>query len=135
MRLSITPITNFANINQFQYTPIWKIRQGDVVTLYFQLIDLDQQPYQDSNTYSIQGLRYIPTSSPAIVLTFPSPNTNTLKTASQNTTDGSIWTVPILASDLIYTGNVQVQVTTNGNVYNFNVDQLIQVEQLNVGAC
>ena len=135
MRLSIVPIVNFASINQFQYTPNWKVRQGDAVTLYFQLIDLDQQPYQNSNTYSIQGLRYIPVGSSSVVLTFPSPNADLLKTASQNGSDGSIWTVPILSSDVIYTGNVQAKVTIGSNVYNFNVDQLIQVEQFNVGAC
>ena len=127
MRPSIKFIKNFANVNQFNYADEWQVRQGDVATLYFQLVDLDQD-----------SLRIIPTAggSLSVSVTFPSPNTPLVKVASQNSQDGSIWSVPLLATDLVYTGVVQIKYTqSNGNVYNFNIDQGLQVELLSIGDC
>lgn len=44
MRLSARAIINYANINSFAYANQWIVRQGDTNQLYFQIIDLDQQP-------------------------------------------------------------------------------------------
>ena len=71
MRLSARAIVNYANINNFSYANQWIVNAGDPLTLYFQIIDLDQGPYavigapyyllgQNSQLAGNVGLRYIP---------------------------------------------------------------------------
>jgi len=70
-RLSARAIVNYANINNFSYANQWIVNAGDPLTLYFQIVDLDQGPYavigtpynilgQNSQLSGNVGLRYIP---------------------------------------------------------------------------
>lgn len=128
MRLSAKIIKNFANVNQFSYANEWQIRQGEPNTLYFQLVDLDQD-----------GLRHMPLDPAASVqVIFPSVNTSAVvtKVASQaSNLDGSLWQVSLLDSEKVYSGNVQFRLTENGVTRSFYVMDALKVEMLNEGGC
>lgn len=124
MRLSCKAITNYANINQFDYSNQWSIRAGDPNTLYFQLIDLDQA-----------GLRYMagvggsnqPTS---LLVTFPSIDDSAVisVSATQESDDKSIWKVVLGTNQTPGSGNVVFAVTEGSNVRKFSALNFITVE-------
>jgi hypothetical protein len=128
MRLSARALKNYGSINQFDSATEWAVRAGDPNTLYFQLIDLDQD-----------GLRYLPTdASYGVVVTFPAVNAAGVvtKTATQaSALDRSIWSVSILAADKLYGGNVQFAVTEATATRRFSVLDAISVEDINNGGC
>ena len=128
MRLSAKLIKNFANINQFAYANEWQIRQSEPNTLYFQLVDLDQD-----------GLRHMPLDpASSVQVIFPNTNTSSVltKVASQpSALDGSIWQVSLLDSEKVFSGNVQFKLTENGVTRSFYVMDALKVELLNEGGC
>lgn len=128
MRLSAKPLKNYANINNFDVTTEWNVRDQDVSTLYFQLVDLDKD-----------SLRYMPTDNIySIEVTFPAlnPVNNVVKVAAQvSALDRSIWKVEILDTDKLSSGNVQFAVTEGSIVKKFSVLQMLNVEKLNNGGC
>ena len=113
MRLSAKPIISWCNVNMFSYGNQWTVRAGDPLTLYFQLVDLDQGPYavignlnlyQNSGVLTgTTGLRYVAgvgANAPAsLVVTFPSTDSSRVITANatQDPNDGSIWSITIPA--------------------------------------
>lgn len=128
MRLSAQILKNFQNVNSFQKASEWTIRLDEPNTLYFQLIDLDQD-----------GLRYIPTgASPSVQVVFPAVNPNNVitKTATAvSTLDGSLWKVDLLSTEKPSSGNVQFILTEGGVVRRFVVMQGLIVEMFNQGGC
>jgi hypothetical protein len=154
MRLSASPIKNFSNINDFQYSSQWTIRATDPNTLYFQLVDLDKTSGTTSSAPlgSFMSLpqsmpqRYIagigvPNQPTSIVVTFPSldPTQTLTASATQNPNDGSIWSLSlagsVIASQAPSSGNVQFAVTEGSTVRYFSVMGMIAVETLNNGSC
>ncbi len=127
MRLSAKLLVNWANVNQFDYTTInqWQIRAGDPNTLYFQLVDLDQD-----------GLRYIPgvgmQNQPAgVVVTMPSiDNTKVLQfqAIQADANDASIWKVVIASTQIPNTGNVIFNVMEGSASRSFSVMAGLSVE-------
>lgn len=128
MRLSAQTIKNFQGINSFQKSSEWTIRLDEPNTLYFQLVDLDQD-----------GLRYIPTgSTPSVQVVFPAVNpTNVVtKVATQvSALDGSLWKVDLLDTESPSSGNVQFVLTEGGVSRRFVVLQGLVVEMFNQGGC
>lgn len=128
MRLYAKPIKNYANINQFDYASEWTIRQGEPNTLYFQLVDLDQE-----------SLRYLSSDAGVSVqVTFPAVNSVNIisKQAAQvSSLDRSIWAVSLLSTEIPSSGNVQVSVTESGMTRRFSLLQGLIVESLNEGGC
>jgi hypothetical protein len=128
VRLSAQILKNFQNVNSFQKASEWTIRLDEPNTLYFQLIDLDQD-----------GLRYIPTgASPSVQVVFPAVNPNNVitKTATAvSTLDGSLWKVDLLSTEKPSSGNVQFILTEGGVVRRFVVMQGLIVEMFNQGGC
>jgi hypothetical protein len=129
-RLSARPIVGYQNINSFKFANQWQINAGDTVTLYYELIDLDQC-----------GLRYIAGGCVEGVpvgmnVTFPSIDCNqVLKlVAQQSSCDGSIWSVSISSISTPQTGNVQFQLFEGNNVTNFSVKQLMVVNYSSDGS-
>lgn len=122
--LSAKPLVNFQNINSFKYANHWTVSAGDTNTLYFQLVDLDQC-----------GLRYIsgvgssnqPT---AVRVTFPSIDNAQVLTllATQNISDGSIWSVTIPFTNTPCGGNVQFKLYEGNNIKSFSVLNMISVQ-------
>lgn len=128
MRLSAQILKNFQNLNSFDKATEWNIRQNEANTLYFQLVDLDQD-----------GLRYIPTgTSVSVNVTFPAVNpANAItKVANQvNALDKSLWSVNLTDTENPFSGNVQFSITEDGVTKRFTVQQAIVVEMLNQGGC
>ena len=128
MRLSSKTLKNFQNINSFDFASEWTIRLDEPNTLYFQLVDLDQD-----------GLRYIPTGgSPSVQVIFPAVNSANVitKTATQvDVLDGSLWSVSLLETEKPSSGNVQFVVTEGGVTRRFVLQQGLVVEMFNQGAC
>lgn len=133
-RLSAKPIKNFQNINSFDYSQQWAVSAGDQNTLYFQLVDLDSCP-------SDCPLRYIAGigtgNTPVQVrVTFPSIDCNSQFTlvATQNTDDGSIFSITIPYTSTPQTGNVRFVVYQGNNINNFEVLQMMVVQYSNSGS-
>lgn len=128
MRLSVQALKNFQNLNSFQKTSEWTIRQGESNTLYLQLIDLDQD-----------SLRYIPTGTVAsLQVVFPAVNPANVitKTATPvSALDGSLWSVSLLDTEIPGSGNVQFILTEDGVVRRFVLLQGLVVEMFNQGGC
>jgi len=133
-RLSAKPVTNFQNINSFDYAPQWTVRAGDQTTLYFQLVNLDSCPSDCPQRY-IAGLGA--SNMPVQVrVTFPSIDNNSVFTlvASQDPNDGSVFSVVIPYTSTPQTGNVRFVVYEGNNVKNFSVLQMVVVEYPNDGS-
>jgi hypothetical protein len=128
VRLSAQTLKNFQNVNSFQKSSEWTIRLDEPNTLYFQLVDLDQD-----------GLRYIPTgASPSVQVVFPAVNPDNVitKTAIQaSSLDGSLWKVDLLSTEKPSSGNVQFILTEGGVTRRFVVLQGLVVELFNQGGC
>lgn len=123
-RLSAKPIVNFQNTNSFKFANQWAVSAGNSNTLYFQLVDLDQC-----------GLRYIAgecvNGVPAAMrVTFPSCDNAQAFTlvASQNSCDGSIWSITIPSTSTPHSGNVLFQLFEGNNIQSFTVIQMIVVQ-------
>ena len=153
MLLTSIPIANYQNINSFSLldgsnttinlsffggqpggggTNQWVIREGEANTLYFQIADIQQNL-----------LRFIPQGSPvSMTVTFtgnysynqavsynyytPAP---IVKVATQvDPSDGSIWSISILPTDEIYSGNVYFSLTNGTQVNSWIVNQMISVQ-------
>jgi hypothetical protein len=111
--LSVRAIINYANINNFSYANQWVVGENNSYQLYFQLIDLDQQPNPSfigqnaivgfpfaivGNNITANALRYLPgvgsVNQPvSITVTFPS-NAPALNTY-QSQTYGNYYQTPI----------------------------------------
>ena len=128
MRLSAKTLKNFQNINSFDYSSEWQIRLDEANTLYFQLVDLDQE-----------GLRYIPTGlALSVQVIFPavdSANVITKTATSVSPLDLSLWSVSLLETEKPSSGNVQFVITEGGVTKRFVLQQGLVVEMFNQGAC
>lgn len=124
MRLSAKAITNFANVNQFDFGNQWIVRAGDPNTLYFQLVDLDQE-----------GLRYIPgigtdNQPVSVTVTFPSiDDTQVINvTAIQDPNDRSIFKAVMGPNQKPNSGNVRFAITEGSSTRRFSALNLLSVE-------
>lgn len=121
MRYSAKAIVNFQSVNSFDYDDQWTIRSGEPNTLYFQLVDLDQ----DELRY-FTGLN----GSASINVTFPSIDDTKVITiaAAVNANDPSIWAVTLTSTQTPNTGSVLFKITEGANVRSFSVQSMIAVE-------
>lgn len=134
MRLSAIPIINWNNINNFCTANQWTIRNGEQNTLYFQLVDLDQSPCCKNGCPSryVAGVG-VPNQPASIIVTFPSIDcTQAIQiTATQDTSDGSIWSVNLSSSQNPFGGSVQFSLTQGTTVRSFSVLNMLGVEYPN----
>ena len=128
MRLSAKALINYGSVNQFDYANQWIIRANEPNTLYFQLVDLDQDE-----------LRYMAGISLAagVVVTFPSVDDAQVIAANavQETNDKSIWKVVLSSIQKPNSGSVVFALTEGTVTSKFSVLNLISVEYLNEGSC
>ena len=131
MRLSAKSLKNVENLNTFQYTNQWIVRQdglsGEEQSLYFQLVDLDKD-----------GVRYIPNPGTVVIVTFPEldETMQAVKTATNPFADDrSVFKIDLTVLDIISSGNVKFQVTESTKVKKFSVMNMVTVELLNAGGC
>lgn len=155
MRLSAKPIINWSNVNMYSFGNQWIVRQGDPLTLYFQILDQDQAIQGNGAGFGVvfsgiaplgttDGLRYLLGVGSAnqpygITVTFPSiDNTKILSyTAVQaDANDSSIWKVTLPASQSPAGGNVQFAIQEGTTIRRFSVMSMIAVEDpQNNGSC
>lgn len=129
MRLSAKIIKNYCGNNMFAYANEWVVRANEPNTLYFQIVDLDQD-----------GLRYM---SAATVLNvsvlFPSidsANVINAPAVQAHANDKSIFKISLGASQIPASGNVVFQIVEDGITRKFSVLNGIQVEYPgNDGSC
>lgn len=121
MRLSAKPIINFANVNQFDFGNQWIIRSGEYSTLYFQIIDLDQNE-----------LRYVTglSATTSVVVTFPSIDDAQLLNipAIPDPNDSSIWKLTIGPNQTPSSGNVRFSIQEGSSIKRFSTLNLLSVE-------
>jgi len=123
MRLSANLIVNYSNPNMFGTTNQWQIRAGDPNTLYFQLVDLDQNKLR-----YLTGLAGTPV---GITVTFPSidDTKKIVATAVQaNAADGSIWQVNLLSTMVPASGNVIFNLSEGTVMRTFKLMNALSVE-------
>lgn len=103
MLLSARFLNQVASVNSFEYADNAQWTAGDTVTLYFQLADLTLD--RPSGGYFPAGRRYMPASGATLNVTLANVDTavQLVRAATQPypTTDPSIWSVSVLATDLI----------------------------------
>ena len=129
MRLSVRPIRNYANINNFDYSSEWTIRQDEPNTLHFQVVDLDQDQ-----------LRYLSSdASVAVNVIFPAAATDgsdlTKAAVQVDVLDRSVWSVTLSSTEVPRTGNVRFEIIENGVTRRFTLLQGMVVEAINEGGC
>jgi len=140
MRLSCDFIVNYASVNQFAFQDQWKIRAGDPVTLYFQLIDLDQPAAGcncSNSSNSGSGLRYIAgigldePAVPLIIVSFPSiDNSKVLQLIATQVSplDASIWQITLVPTQVPGSGNVLFQINEGTSTRTFRKMNGMSVE-------
>jgi hypothetical protein len=142
MRLSANLVVNYATVNQFSYANQWKIRAGDPNTLYFQLVDLDQNINntngsngQNSNgpTSSLRYLAGIGSSNQpyGVQVTFPSIDDSialTVQAVQVSPSDSSLWSVSLGQTQIVNSGNVVFAVTEGTFTRTFFVMNALSVE-------
>ena len=126
MRLSCNFVINWASVNQFEYEDQWKMRAGDPVTLYFQLIDLDQE-----NLRYMAGIGLVSPAVAGIIVTCPSiDNSKVLQFSAiqADPNDASVWRITIAPTQVPGSGNVMFQVIEGSAIRNFKKTNGLHVE-------
>lgn len=128
MRLSARAIVGYQNINSFNYANQWIVNAGDSYILYFQLIDLDAGCPCDCPMRYIAGLG-VGNQPVSLRVNFASIDCAKAFTllATQNTSDGSIFSVAMPATSTPQSGNVAFQLFQGNNINTFTVLQLMNV--------
>jgi hypothetical protein len=155
MRLSANLIRSYNTVNSFTFGD-WTITANEANTLYFQLTDLDQIPWEMFNDVSWPGviqqqsvipnsLRYLTgigsLNQPVIVtVQFPSLNCSssplTIVATPVSPNDSSLFMVSLTALQVPGTGNVIFTVQEGLNIRRFFVQSGITViNPLNLGSC
>lgn len=111
MLLSARMLKDVASVNSFESDTQLSWTEGDVVTIYFQLIDLSLD--RSDQGFMPAGRRYVPAAGATLSVVFE--NIDTAKTLTRVATqpfanDGSVWSISILAADTIR-GTPQMRMT------------------------
>jgi len=127
-RLYTQTLKNYRDINSFDESSEWNVRENEENILYFRLIDLDQDK-----------LRYISKAAAlAVTVTFPNIDDDeefTVAASNPDVDDLSIFTITIPAGSTPASGNFTVSVTEDAKVRSFSVLSGISVDLLNGGSC
>ena len=134
MLLSAKPIINYCDINMFTYGNQWCIRAGETNTLYFQLVDLNQNSLRYLTGIGVQNQPV------QVQVTFPSVDDSAVITVTATQADvneSSIWMITLAASQRPMSGNVLFAVAEGNNTRRFSVLNMLCVEQVipNNGSC
>lgn len=125
MKLSAKAITTFNGVNSFNYGNQWSIRSGEPNTLYFQVVDLDQ----DKLRYLVgQGVGNTPAN---IDVTFPSIDDDAVITVAAvqiDAADTSLWKIDLTDVQVPASGNVLFAITEGAKTRRFSALAFISVE-------
>lgn len=132
MLLGAVILKNVQNVNSFQRSTQVTVRQGNPTTIYFQLVDLEQQ---DENG---QALRYVPSSGATMTATINAMNQAYVisRIASQpySADDRSIWSLTLTASDKPSAGNLDILLTEGATVRTTTITNAVIVWSPNAGS-
>ena len=127
-RLGVKTLKNYINVNSFDESSEWVVRENEANTLYFRLIDLDND-----------SLRYISKATVlSVSVTFPSIDDDeefTVVATNPDPDDKSIFSIDIADDQVPASGNFKVSVTEDGVTKQFSVLAGISVDLLNPGSC
>lgn len=132
MLLSARVLDNCVNVNTWDYANQISFTQGDTVTVYIQLIDLNKD--KPGGPVYPSGRRYVPANGASLQVSIPSiqtapVNLNLTKIATQPFTgDGSIWSFTVNSSDNL-TGTYTLLLTlTEGSVVTYGrMDNILSI--------
>ncbi len=119
MLLSARPLENVIGVNDYEVVSTISFVEGDVVSLFFQLIDLvKDRPEQG---FIPAGRRYMPVIGATLQITFDNIDDAkiVIKVATQPfTQDASIWRVDVMATDTVKgTVNAKLSPSLRSEVY------------------
>lgn len=158
LRLSAQVIQIFNTVNSYVIGNQWSVQAGNPNTLYFQLVDLDQQVagsliqnpgaqiFGLFNTSSLAPisppLRYVLGATSGLTpysvsVTFPSiddAKVVTIACTQASPSDASIWQFNIPNTITPMSGDVQFSVTQGSMTWTFSVLQMIAVSYTNDGS-
>lgn len=127
MKLSAKAIVTYNTVNSFSFGNQWSIRAGEANTLYFQIIDLDQ----DSLRYLVgYGVNNQPAS---INVTFPSVDDDAVITVAATQVDAadtSLWQIDLTDTQVPHSGNVIFAITEGTKTRRFSALQFLTVDQV-----
>lgn len=133
MRISAKALINYFNVNSFSQANQWTIRAAEPNTLYFQLVDLDQDSLRYMAGIGASNQPY------SVQVTFPSIDDNaviTLTATQADSADSSLWKISIPSSQTPASGTVVFSLTEGSVIRSFSVLNLISVEYPgNDGSC
>lgn len=127
MKLSAKAIKTYNTVNSFSFGNQWSIRAGETNTLYFQIIDKDQ----DDLRYLLGiGLDNTPAS---ISVTFPSVDDDaviTVDATQVDANDASLWKIELTEDQVPSSGNVNFAITEGAKTKRFTALQFMTVESV-----
>ena len=140
MRLNAKIIKNVSSVNHWEYTDSAYLQADQINDFYFQLVDLDKiQPGEKSKALPDFPLRYMPQGAVvSLSVTFPDLNPDnqfTVLATQPFADDKSIFKVTLSSAQVPNSGAIQVSLTEDGVVRNFNLKGAIKVELQNNGGC
>ena len=109
MLLSARILSNLTNVNSYDLGQAMTFTEGDTVTVYLQLIDLNK----DTGNKPLSGRRYVPAAGATLSVVMKSNNsakTITKVATAPFATDLSIWSFNLLPADLAK-GTLSLQLT------------------------
>jgi len=142
MRLSANLVINYANVNQFGYANQWIVRSGDPNSLYFQLVDLDQNinntngsngQNQNGPTSSLRymagcGAANLPVSVQVQFCSIDDSKALVIQAQQADGCDGSVWLVKLSGTQAVNSGNVFISVKEGSVTRTFKLMNALAVE-------
>lgn len=129
MLLSARPLRDVQSVNSFRYCNQLQFTEGDVLTVYFQLIDAGLD--LSTEGYNPAGRRYMPAAGAVLTVTVDSINSakKITRVATQPyAQDPSIWSLSILSTDTVR-GTLPLKLSLNeaGKITNALVNNFFMV--------
>jgi hypothetical protein len=129
MLLSARPLKDVQSVNSFRYANQLQFTEGDVLTVYFQLVDASLDRADEG--FNPAGRRYMPAA--GAVLTVTVDSNNAAKKITRSATqpyvqDPSIWALSVLSTDTIR-GTLPLKVSLNeaGKITNALVNNFFMI--------
>lgn len=134
MRLSATILTGVASVNSFQEQAYFEMTEGDAVEVFLQLRDISVNPLTAG--FNPAGRRYVPAVGATLQVEVcdldDAKKVTRYATQAFPDDDRSIWSFPIMATDVIRgTKSIKLVLTENGTVTRGVVQAAIRSQNLN----
>lgn len=142
MRLSGKILKNVNNVNSWSYASQAYMMEGQVNTLYVQLVDLEQSISinpEKSPANPDSPIRYISQAASLSVFAKFSSIDDSAEFEITGTQpfaqDRSIWKFELTSSQAPSSGYVQIRIVEDGVERKFNIKNAISVDTIEIGSC